>query len=160
MNCTVSSPLPPPTQHQTVNYAVSSPLPPPTQHQTVKYPVSSPLSSSSTDSINVNPFYLKKLQGNIRVCQGCRGSLRLLDGTIPAPPFDIVVARVERRPYRDAGGTLKYPARPSAAHYHFRLSCIRSAEPSFSLLSLVVPMDITTQLTAQHKHPLQLDFGL
>ena len=45
---------------------------------------------------NVNPFYLKKLTGNIRICQGCRGSLRAADGSIPNPPFDIIIARLER----------------------------------------------------------------
>lgn len=29
----------------------------------------------SAAQLNVNPFYLKKLTGNIRICQGCRGSL-------------------------------------------------------------------------------------
>ena len=59
-----------------------------------------------TPQTNVNPFYLKPLCGNIRVCQGCRGNLRLPNGSIPAPPFDIVVARMERRLFRDADGTL------------------------------------------------------
>ncbi len=44
---------------------------------------------------NVNPFYLKKLTGNIRICQGCRGSLRLADKRIPDPPNDVVVARLK-----------------------------------------------------------------
>ena len=30
-------------------------------------------------SPNVNPFYLKFIAGNIRVCQGCKGSLRMED---------------------------------------------------------------------------------
>ena len=72
----------------------------------------------------VNPFYLKKLAGNIRVCQGCRGSLQSADGAIPSPPFDIVIAHLERRQFLDASGTLKTPANPSAVHYHFRLACI------------------------------------
>ena len=46
---------------------------------------------------NVNPF-LKQLSGNIRVCQGCRGSLRLADGSIPGPSYD-VVAHLENRPF-------------------------------------------------------------
>ena len=56
---------------------------------------------------NFNPFYVKMLCGNIGVCQGCRGSLRQSDGSIPSPPFDMVAARVERRQFRDASGTLR-----------------------------------------------------
>ena len=108
----------------------------------------------------VNPFYLKKLAGNIRVCQGCRGSLRSADGAIPSPPFDIVIARLERRQFRDASGTLKTPAKPSAAHYHFRLACIRACEPSFLPSGLVVPRDVAGLLYPLHKQHLQFEFGV
>ena len=68
-------------------------------------------------SVSVVTTQLKPLCGNIRVCQGCRGSLRLPNGSVPAPPFDIV-ARMETLSFRDADGTLHTPMRPSAAHYH------------------------------------------
>ena len=47
----------------------------------------------STYSIhpNANPFLC---QGNIRMCQGCRSSLRLQDGSFP---FNIVFARPEQK---------------------------------------------------------------
>ena len=109
---------------------------------------------------NVNPFYLKKLTGNIRVCQGCRGSLRLADGSIPNPPNDLVVARLERRQFRDSSGTLKTPSRASAAHYHARLACVRAGDPSFIASSLLIPADVGTVLTAQHQELLLLEFGL
>ena len=38
--------------------------------------LSAPLVNAAHD-VNLNPFYLKPLAGNIRVCQGCRGSVRL-----------------------------------------------------------------------------------
>ena len=108
-----------------------------TQHETAQsYERTNPCLSgpppliSNFSSQNVNPFYLKKLAGNIRICQGCRGSLWSADGTVPNPPFDFVIARVEKRQFRDASGTLKVPAKPSAAHYHFRLACIRAIEPN------------------------------
>ena len=74
-----------------------------------------------TPQANVNPFYLKPLSGNIRVCRGCRGSLRLPNGSVPAPPFDIVVARMKKRSFHDSDGTLRTPMCPSAAHYHAHL---------------------------------------
>ena len=112
----------------------------------------------SINKQNVNPFYLKKLAGNIRVCQGCRGSLRTEDGNIPSPPHDIVVALLERRQFRDSSGCLKTPSRPSAAHYHVRLSCLRASDPSFVPTSLIIPSDVT--LTSQHRELLLLEFGL
>ena len=109
---------------------------------------------------NVNPFYLKKLTGNIRVCQGCRGSLRVVDGSIPNPPNDIVVARLEKRPFRDQSGALKTASRASAAHYHARLGCVRAGDPSFVPSALLIPADIAVVLTAQHKELLLTEFGL
>ena len=44
----------------------------------------------STLPQTVNPFYLKKLAGNIRTCQGCRDSLHLADETAPSPPYDMI----------------------------------------------------------------------
>ena len=54
----------------------------------------------------------------------CRGSLWVVDGSIPNPPNNIVVARLEKRPFRDQSGALKTPSRASAAHYHARLGCV------------------------------------
>lgn len=60
---------------------------------------------------NTNPFYVKAIEGNIRVCQGCRGSLKCLDGSVPAPPFDMCSARAKRRSFRDANGILRTPVK-------------------------------------------------
>ena len=111
---------------------------------------------------NVNPFYLKKLTGNIRICQGCRGSLQAADGSIPSPPYDIVVARLEKRPFRDQSGVLKTPSRASAAHYHARLACVRAGDPNFltSTSALVIPAVVAMVLTAVHQELLLLEFGL
>lgn len=46
-------------------------------------------------------FFVRFINGNIRICQGCRGSLRLPDGSIPGAPNDITVVRLEKRPYFD-----------------------------------------------------------
>ena len=113
----------------------------------------------SAAQLNVNSFYLKKLTGNIRICQGCRGSLRLADWRIPDPPH-VVVARLERRPFRDPSGTLKTPSRASAAHYHARLWCVCAGDPSFTPTSLVIPTDLAVILSLQHHQLLELEFGL
>ena len=97
--------------------------------------------------------------GNIRICQGCRGSVRLADGSIPNPPHDFVVARLEKRPFRDHCGILKTPYKQSAAHYHARLPCIRAGDPSFVPSSLVIPPDVAAGLSPQHHQLLSLEFG-
>ena len=81
---------------------------------------------------NVNPFRLKQINSRIKVCQGCRGPLQSSSGTVTDAPFDFCVARKERRTYKDPQtGQLCTPTRESDALYHFRVSCIQAAEPSF-----------------------------
>ena len=106
------------------------------------------------------PFVLKQLKGNIRICQGCRGTLRLPDGTIPSPPYDIVISHMERRPFKDTSGTVRTPTRPSAAHYHLKIMCVRIADPQFMSSSLHIPPDIATLLTVVHKQHLLQEFQL
>ena len=91
------------------------------------------------------------------VCQGCRGSLWLPNGLVPAPPFD-VVARMEKRSFCDSDGTLRTPMRPSLAHYHAHLACIHAVEPNFVASTLRVPADVSQLLTPQHHQ--YLEFGL
>jgi len=81
---------------------------------------------------------------------GCRGGLRLPNGSVPAPPFDIAVACMEKHPFRDSDGTLCTPMRPSSAHYHARLSCICAVEPNFVASTLRVPAEVRQLLTPQH----------
>ena len=113
---------------------------------------------STADIPNTNPFYVKKMNARIKVCQGCRGPLKSAGGNIQPPPFDYCVARRERRQYRDDNGQLKTPSRPSDAHYHLRAACVKAAEPSFVTSSLVIPDDM--QLTEVHECYLIHEFGL
>ena len=48
---------------------------------------------------NTNPFYVRFIEGNIRVCQGCKTSLKCANGSLPAPPFDLCCARAEKRTF-------------------------------------------------------------
>ena len=90
--------------------------------------------------------------------QGCRGSLRLADGTIPNSPYDVVIARLEKRQFRDSSGMLKTPSKPSAVHYHFRLACVRACDAHFLPSSFVIPHDVAVLLSAQHQQYLRLEF--
>ena len=68
---------------------------------------------------NSNPFFVRFIAGNIRVCQDCRGSLRLSDGSVPSTPNNIVITHLERRQYFDkASGMWRYPQKETLNHYH------------------------------------------
>ena len=116
--------------------------------------------TSSATPPNTNPFYVKFMQGNIRMCQGCRSSLRSQDGSIPNPPFDAVIARAERRSFRDKNGVLITPRQEQTCHYHLRLDCVKAVEPTFVPLALQVPGDVLPSLTFIHREYLRLLFGL
>ena len=59
---------------------------------------------------------LKFIHGNIRTCQGCRGSLRASDSSIPDASNDLCIARAEKRPYRDNSGVLVTPSMYKPSH--------------------------------------------
>ena len=109
---------------------------------------------------NTNPFYIRFIEGNIRMCQGCRSFLRNVHGVVPAPPFNLCAARAERRSYRNAAGVLVTPHKEQPAHYHLNLACIQAVAPQFVPSSLVVPSDIRPKLTQTHLEYLKLVFGL
>lgn len=50
------------------------------------------LSPSFVPPPNVNPFYLKFIMGNIRMCQGCKSTLCTADGRILPAPYDLTIA--------------------------------------------------------------------
>ena len=73
-----------------------------------------------------------------------------MEGNIPAPPYNLTVARKERRTFRDASGTLVTPQREAAAHYHCHVGCINAIDPTFVPQSLNIPVDILSQLSPIH----------
>ena len=124
----------------------------------IQQPAQSPVQYQQKNS---NPFFVRFITGNIRICQGCRGSLRLSDGSVPLAPDNIVIARLEKRPYFDkAAGTWCYPHKETHSHYHSRLACVVKAEPLFIPSALQVPPEIFTDLLPEHKVLLTTEFGL
>ena len=118
------------------------------------------LSPSIAPPPNTNPFYVKFITGNIRMCQGCRSTLRTADGQIPLAPYDLTIARAERRSFRDPAGNLITPRKETTSHYHCRIECVKAAEPGFIPYSLRIPTDIYSQLSAAHRDYLRGVFGL
>ena len=148
----VTRPPPPPLVFvgQSNNYTS-----PPSQQHKSGLPLSSPLVAPKT-----NPFYVKFITGNIRMCQGCRSSLRTADGQIPLAPYDLTIARAERRSFRDPAGNLITPRKETTSHSHCRTECVKAAEPGFIPYSLRIPTDVYSQLGAAHRDYLRGVFGL
>lgn len=82
------------------------------------------LQSTCSIQPNANPFYLRFIQGNgIQMCQGCKISFHLSDGSIPIPPFDVVIARAEQKTLCDKSRELVTPRQEQTCHYHFCVDC-------------------------------------
>ena len=67
--------------------------------------------------------------------------LQLTDGSIPAPPFDVVMARAERCTFRDKSDVLVIPLQQhnsSPFSTTFILDCVQAVEPNFVPLALHV----------------------
>ena len=145
-----------------INYNVLLPSSSRAHPPHIPVPITPPTPSnpSTPPTPNVNPFYLKFIKGNIRVCQGCRGSLKTSDGAVPSPPFDLTVARAEQRPFRDTSGTLITPKRPTVYHYHCNLGCIKAVEAHFVPSSICIPADVRSNLCTAHVHHLMNTFQI
>ena len=142
--------------------SVGSSAPVVTQNQTINIHPSfpGPSSSRSAQTYSGNPFFLRFIQGNIRMCQGCRMSLRTVDGSVPKPPFDLAIARFERRTFRDKNGELHTPLREQAVHYHLKPCCIQVVASDFDSSNVSIPADVQPLLTPVHKEYLRLIFSM
>ena len=91
----------------------------------------------------------------IRICQGCRIPLQ----SDCQAPINIVVNRLEYRPYKHDGVT-KTPTVPSNSHYHVNMQCILSTDPTFVSHKLVIPEAVHVYLTPIHKQFLLSALGI
>ena len=105
------------------------------------------------------PFTLKFINNRIQKCQGCKLDFRQ-SSLILQPPHDLIVAGLGRRPFVNTVGDLSTPWKPSHAHYHLDMGCIRAANNAFMLSSLAIPPSVEMQLLPSHKDKLQAKFGL
>ena len=84
----------------------------------------------------------------------------LTDVSIPAPSFDLVMARAERCTFRDKSGILVTPLQQQPSHYNIHLDCARAFEPNIVPLAFHVHPDFLPNLTIIHHEYLRLVFGL
>ena len=109
------------------------------------------LSTAGSSQIVVSPypFTLKVKTARIRICQGCRIPFQ----SDCQAPLDIVVSRLECRPYKHDGVT-KTPTAPSNSHYHVNMQCILSADPTFVSHKLVIPEAVRVYLDHSHSQAI------
>ena len=123
-------------------------------------PVVGPVSGITIPSFNTNPFFVRQICGNIRICQGCRGSLRSASGQVHNPLFSMAVARLEKRQFRDKNGEIRTPQREQPSHYHLQVSCVKIVAPSFIPANVEISDEIRSVLTTVHKEYLRLMFDI
>jgi hypothetical protein len=80
------------------------------------------------------PYLLKMLTKNIKVCAGCR-----LGYNNTVPPYDMCIVHEETRPVPGKSFNTK-----TNVHYHANPQCIWYKDPSFAPADLQVPMAVLT----------------
>ena len=93
------------------------------------------------------PFALKFVTKRITRCQGCKQNIREDDDNLPLPPYDLIIARMEQRPFVTGDGFVKVPSKMSNSHYHLRWECLQLADPTFNPANIVTPSDVRAKLT-------------
>jgi hypothetical protein len=71
-------------------------------------------------STTPHPFTLKFLTARITKCQGCKQLFRSSEHT---PPHDLIVARLECRPFVAPDGAVKVSTTAKNSHYHLCIQC-------------------------------------
>ncbi len=128
-----------------------------TSHPVNPYPGTPPFTVPMCSSTE-KPFIVKILTKRIKKCICCGSEFtKKIDGSLPDPPNDLVVAREERRVFQYAQNTPQL-SRFQNVHYHTNLGCIRRRNPLFVSTCLVIPADITL-LPVHHKY-IQDHFGI
>lgn len=115
------------------------------------------INSQQTQS---NPYFMKFLPKQIRICQGCRsGYQHGLNGEPLPPPYDIIIGHFEWQQYSDQVTGLTQLSREACIHYHAFPQCILAKFPDFQPTELSIPKEVFMKLNATHKLFLNSTFG-
>ena len=99
-----------------------------------------------------HPFTLKFITNRISKCQGCGYKFKEGDSVLQ-PPYDLIVARLECRPYfNKQKQEMVTPRTPSNAYYHLSTPCIIAGDPLFDPQRMVIPPDVADKLQDAHKY--------
>ena len=95
----------------------------------------------SLPSPSAQPYYVKLLNGHIKVCAGCKLGYANRD-----PPFDICIVHQETRPIPHPT-TKEVMHMPVNVHYHASRECIQCKDPRFRSTLVVVPDELKEKVT-------------
>ena len=90
--------------------------------------------------------------------QGCKMLFR--SGSSLQPPQDLIVSRLECRPFVAPDGSVKVSSTAKNSHYHLRFECLTKADSSFSPQCLVIPDNVKEKLSDLHKQHLLNTFNI
>ena len=126
---------------------------------TVDAEVESRIYPSASKAFQRNPFVLKFLQPNVKVCAGCpRPNSTFRENEVePLPPYNIVVCHQEIRSWKENGEIRHSPTLQNTC-YHADMSCIRKNNPDFVKSMIVIPTSVKKELKPEHKIYLHRHF--
>lgn len=107
-----------------------------------------------------NPFLLKFLVSNVKVCAGCprpNNSFRGHQLVDLPPPYNIVICHKEIRQWRENGEIRQSPTAQNT-YYHADVACIRKNNPTFEKSMVVIPPSVKKDLKHEHKLYLRQHF--
>ena len=98
------------------------------------------------------PFQLKFLTPQIKVCAGCRdGYARVTDGkSCLPPPHDLCLVHKEQHLYYNVVNGRQQFSSLSNVHYHANPNCPRARFPNFNPLHVQIPEEIKEKLLPTH----------
>lgn len=109
-----------------------------------------------------NPFLLKFLASNVKVCAGCPrpnntfGAHELQD---PLAPYNMVICHKEIRQWIEDGEVRRSPTVQNT-YYHADLTCVRKNNTTFEKNLLVIPPVMKNDLKLEHKLYLRQHFDI
>jgi len=113
----------------------------------------------STSEKRSEPFFIKMLNGRIKVCAGCKGPhLKSTGNKCLSPPHDICLGHKESMTYTNPRNGQEC-SKLGNVYYHINLECIRRKHPTFSSSEIVCSPDVLKTLTDLHFHFLQEAVG-
>lgn len=119
-----------------------------------------PMSHIQINQQPTNPYFMKFLPKQIRICQSCHsGYQHGLNGEPLPPPYDIIIGHFERQQYSDQVTGLTQLSGETCVHYHAFPQCILAKFPDFQPTELSIPTEVFMKLNATHKLFLNSTFG-
>jgi hypothetical protein len=104
-------------------------------------------------STSAHPFIVKKMNARVKKCQGCKHEFH------DSSPDNLIVSRLEYRPFVTPDGSVKVPTSAKNSHYHLSMECLTNADASFHPRSLQLPNDLKANLSRKQMDTLT-KFGL